>query len=249
LADFTGLSIVTPDGCRQRNRDDGMANKRKQRKARRRVLTVDIGGTHVKFEVSGQSERREFASGPKLTPKRMVSKVKHLTADWSYDVVSIGYPGMVVRDRVVAEPHNLGRGWTDFDFDKAFGCPVKMINDAAMQALGSYQSGKMLFLGLGTGLGTTMIVDGVIEPMELAHLPYRKGKTFEDYVGAAGFRRLGKKKWRRHVIDVIKRLMAALEPEYVVLGGGNVDKLGKLPPHVRKGDNDNAFSGGYKLWS
>ena len=154
----------------------------------------------------------------------------------------------MVRDRVVAEPHNLGRGWTDFDFKKAFGCPVKIINDAAMQALGSYQGGKMLFLGLGTGLGTTMIVDGVIEPMELAHLPYRKGKTFEDYVGAAGLKRLGKKKWRKHVVDVIKRLIAALEPEYVVLGGGNADKLGKLPQRVRLGDNDNAFAGGYKLW-
>jgi len=154
-----------------------------------------------------------------------------------------------MRNRVVAEPHNLGRGWTGFDFEKAFGCPVKILNDAAMQALGSYQGGRMLFLGLGTGLGTAMIVDGVIEPMELAHLPYRKGKTFEDYVGVAGLKRLGKKKWRKHVVDVIERLIAALEPEYVVLGGGNVDRLGKLPPLVRRGENDNAFSGGYKLWS
>lgn len=226
-----------------------MTKKRKGRKAKSQVLTVDVGGTHVKFEISGQTERREFESGPKLSAKRMVSEVRRLTADWSYDVVSIGYPGMVVRDRVVAEPHNLGRGWTGFDFGKAFGRPVKIINDAAMQALGSYGGGKMLFLGLGTGLGTAMIVDGVIEPMELAHLPYRKGKTFEDYVGVAGLERLGKKKWRKHVFDVIKQLMAALEPEYVVLGGGNVDKLGKLPPRVRKGDNDNAFKGGCKLWS
>lgn len=225
-----------------------MTKKRKRRKAKQRILTVDIGGTHVKFEISGQPERREFDSGPKLSAKGMVSKVKRLTADWSYDVVSIGYPGLVVRNRVVAEPHNLGRGWTDFDFAKAFGCPVKIVNDAAMQALGSYQGGKMLFLGLGTGLGAAMIVDGVLEPMELAHLPYRMGRTFEDYLGIAGLKRSGKKKWRKHVFDVIKRLMAALEPEYVVLGGGNVEKLGKLPPRVRKGDNDNAFAGGFKLW-
>jgi polyphosphate glucokinase len=225
-----------------------MANKRKGRKSNRRVLTVDVGGTHVKFEVSGRSERREFESGPKLSAERMVREVKRLTADWGYDVVSIGYPGMVVRDRVVAEPHNLGRGWTDFDFAKAFGRPVKIINDAAMQALGSYDGGKMLFLGLGTGLGTAMIVDGAIEPMELAHLPYRKGETFEDYVGAAALERWGKSKWRKHVVDVIKRLTAALEPEYVVLGGGNANKLGRLPPRVRLGDNDNAFAGGIKLW-
>jgi polyphosphate glucokinase len=225
-----------------------MTKKRKRRKSKRRILTLDVGGTHIKFEISGQSERREFKSGPKLSAKRMVSEVKRLTADWSYDAVSIGYPGLVLRDRVVAEPHNLGNGWAGFDFKKAFGCPVKIINDAAMQALGSYQGGKMLFLGLGTGLGTAMIVDGVIEPMELAHLPYRKGKTFEDYVGAAGLKRLGTKKWRKHVVDVIERLIAALEPEYVVLGGGNAGKLGKLPQHVRLGDNDNAFAGGYKLW-
>jgi polyphosphate glucokinase len=224
------------------------AMTKKGKNRRRRILVVDVGGTHVKFEISGQSDRREFKSGPKLSAKRMVSEVKRLTSDWHYDAVSIGYPGLVVRDRVVAEPHNLGPGWTDFDFKKGFGCPVKIINDAAMQALGSYQGGKMLFLGLGTGLGTTMIVDGVIEPMELAHLPYRKGKTFEDYVGASGLERSGKKKWRKHVVDVIKRLIAALEPEYVVLGGGNAGKLGKLPQRVRLGDNDNAFAGGYKLW-
>jgi polyphosphate glucokinase len=226
-----------------------MTKNRKSRRAKQRILTVDVGGTHVKFEVSDQKERREFNSGPNLSAKRMVSEVKRLTADWSYDVVSIGYPGLVVRNRIVAEPHNLGHGWTDFDFGKAFGCPVKIINDAAMQALGSYKGGKMLFLGLGTGLGTAMIVDGVIEPMELAHLPYRKGKTFEEYVGIAGLQRFGKKKWRKHVVDVIKRLMVALEPEYVVLGGGNVNKLGKLPPRVRKGENDKAFTGGRKLWS
>jgi polyphosphate glucokinase len=226
-----------------------MTKKRKRVKPKHKILTVDVGGTHVKFEISGKTERREFESGPKLSAKAMVREVKRLTSDWRYDVVSIGYPGLVTRNRIGAEPHNLGRGWKGFDFEKAFGCPVRILNDAAMQALGSYAGGRMLFLGLGTGLGTAMILDGVIEPMELAHLPYRKGKTFEDYVGVAGLKRLGKKKWRTHVVDVIKRLTAALQPEYVVLGGGNADKLGKLPPLVRLGDNDNAFAGGYKLWT
>ena len=226
-----------------------MTKRRKPAKSKRKILAVDVGGTHVKCEVNGKSERREFESGPKLSAKRMVREVKRLTSDWSYDLVSIGYPGLVMRNRVVAEPHNLGRGWAGFDFEKAFGCPVRILNDAAMQALGSYQGGRMLFLGLGTGLGTAMIVDGVIEPMELAHLPYRKGKTFEDYVGVAGLKRLGKKKWRKYVVDVIERLIAALEPEDVVLGGGNAHRLAKLPPLVRRGENDNAFAGGYKLWS
>jgi polyphosphate glucokinase len=225
-----------------------MSKRRKRAKSKRKILAVDVGGTHVKFEINGRSERREFESGPKLSAKEMVREVKRMTSDWDYDVVSMGYPGLVMRNRVVAEPHNLGRGWAGFDFEKAFGCPVRILNDAAMQALGSYRGGRMLFLGLGTGLGTAMILDDVIEPMELAHLPYRRGKTFEDYVGAAGLKRLGKKKWRKHVVDVIGRLMAALEPEYVVLGGGNAGKLGKLPPQVRMGDNDNAFAGGYKLW-
>jgi polyphosphate glucokinase len=225
-----------------------MTKRRKRAKSKRKILAVDVGGTHVKFEINGRSERREFESGPKLSAKEMIREVKRLTSDWDYDVVSMGYPGLVMRNRVVAEPHNLGRGWAGFDFEKAFGCPVRILNDAAMQALGSYRGGRMLFLGLGTGLGTAMIVDGVIAPMELAHLPYRRGKTFEDYVGAAGLKRLGKKKWRKHVVDVIGRLTAALEPEYVVLGGGNAGKLGKLPPRVRMGDNDNAFAGGYKLW-
>jgi polyphosphate glucokinase len=226
-----------------------MTKKRKPGKSNRWILAVDVGGTHVKFEVSHQSGRREFKSGPKLSAKRMVSQVKRLTEDWDYHVVSVGYPGLVVQNRVAAEPYNLGRGWVGFNFEKAFGCPAKIINDAAMQALGSYEGGRMLFLGLGTGLGSAMIIDGTIEPMELAHLPYQKGKTFEDYVGAAGLERLGEKKWRKHVIDIVKRLTAALEPEYVVLGGGNADKLGKLPSHVRMGRNDNAFRGGYKLWS
>ncbi len=182
-----------------------------------------------------------------MTPKEMVSGVKKLAADWAYDAVSIGYPGPVLRGRPVAEPHNLGRGWVGFDFAGAFGRPVKVVNDAAMQALGSYRGGKMLFLGLGTGLGSTMIVDGNVEPMELGHLPYKKG-TFEDYVGHAGLERHGKKKWRRHVADVVKRLIAALEPDETVIGGGNVGKLAALPQHARAGDNANAFLGGLRLW-
>jgi polyphosphate glucokinase len=214
-----------------------------------KILTLDVGGTHVKFEVSGNPERREFESGKHLSAKKMVAKVKEMTNDWSYDVIAIGYPGLVSHDQVTAEPRNLGRGWAGFDFAKAFRHPVKILNDAAMQALGGYEGGRMLFLGLGTGLGTAMIVDGIIVPMELAHLPYRKGRTFEQYVGSAGLQRLGKKRWRRWVLDVIDRLTAALEPEYVILGGGNAVKIGKLPEPVRLGNNDNAFEGGYRLWA
>jgi len=213
------------------------------------VLAIDVGGSHVKVMTSRERTRRAFASGPDLSARAMVKQVKELTADWSYDVVSLGYPGPVVRNRPLAEPHNLGRGWAGFDFEKAFGRPTKVVNDALMQALGGYEGGKMLFLGLGTGLGSAMIVDGVLEPMELGHLPYRKGKSFEDYVGAAGLKRHGKKKWKRFVDDVAKRLVAALEPEYVVLGGGNADKLGRLPPKARLGDNGAAFEGGFRLWS
>ncbi len=222
---------------------------RKKKRSRRRILVLDVGGTHVKFELSGQRQRREFKSGPQMSARRMVSEVKRLTKDWHYDVISIGYPGFVLRGRVVADPHNLGSGWAGFDFQKAFGRPVKLVNDAVMQAVGSYDGGRMLFLGLGTGLGSAMIIDGVIEPMELAHLPYRKGKTFEHFAGAAGLQRLGKQKWRKHVLDIIGRLTAALEPEYVVLGGGNAGKVGKLPQGVRLGNNDNAIRGGFKLWN
>jgi polyphosphate glucokinase len=211
------------------------------------VLVVDIGGTSVKILASGHKIHRSFPSGPKLTPKEMVSGVKRLAADWAYDAVSMGYPGPVLRGRPIAEPHNLGSGWVGFDFVAAFGRPVKVVNDAAMQALGSYRGGKMLFLGLGTGLGSTMIVDGIVEPMELGHLPYKKG-TYEDYIGKVGLERRGKKKWRRDVADVVARLIAALEPEDTVLGGGNVHKLTVLPPHCRAGDNDNAFRGGFRLW-
>jgi polyphosphate glucokinase len=211
------------------------------------VLVIDVGGTHVKILATGQSEPRELVSGQTLAAEQMVSEVKKLAGDWNYEVVSIGYPGLVVHGRPVTEPYNLGQGWVGFDYGAAFGCPVKVLNDAAMQALGSYRGGKMLFLGLGTGLGSAMVVDGIVEPMELAHLPYRKG-TFEDYVGIRGLRRLGKKKWRRHVADVVARLVAALEPEDVVLGGGNVKKLKELPPSCRAGDNANAFLGGFRLW-
>jgi len=211
------------------------------------VLVIDIGGTHVKILATGQDKPREFASGPKLTPQQMVAGVKNLARGWKFDVISMGYPGLVLRDRVVAEPHNLGRGWLHFDFEGAFGRPVKIVNDAAMQALGSYKGGKMLFLGLGTGLGSALVVDGIVEPMELGHLPYKKG-TYEKYVGQRGLEKRGKKKWRRHVEDVVASLTAALEPEDVVLGGGNVRMLKELPTGCRAGDNANAFLGGFRLW-
>src|ERR1700756_534279 len=192
------------------------------------VLVVDVGGTHVKILVTGQKQSREFPSGPALTAKQMVAGVKKLAGDWKCDAVSIGYPGPVIRNRPLAEPYNLGRGWMGCDFEAAFKRPVKVVNDAAMQALGCYNGGSMLFLGLGTGLGTAMIVDGIVEPMELGHLPYKKA-TYEDYLGRAGLKRLGKKRWRHHVDDVVQRLIAALEPDEVVIGGGNAKKLKELP--------------------
>jgi polyphosphate glucokinase len=211
------------------------------------VLVVDVGGTHVKVLVTGQSAPRMFCSGIALGPADMVSGVQKIAADWSYDVVSIGYPGPVLRGQPVAEPRNLGSGWVGFNFETAFKRPVKLVNDAAMQALGSYKGGKMLFLGLGTGLGSTLIADGIIEPMELGHLPYKR-HTYEDYVGERGLERWGKHKWRKHVADVVTRLIAALEPEDVVLGGGNVKELEELPSGCRRGDNANAFIGGFRLW-
>jgi polyphosphate glucokinase len=211
------------------------------------VLVVDVGGSHVKILATGQKEPRKFVSGPTLTPQQMVAEVKKLAGDWKYDHVSIGYPGPVLHGQPVAEPHNLAPGWVGFNYRGAFGCPVKLVNDAAMQALGSYKKGKMLFLGLGTGLGSTLIVDGIVEPMELGHLPYKKA-TYEDYVGLRGLEKHGPQKWRRHVADVVKLLVAALEPDDVVLGGGNVKRLKELPPGSRAGDNMNAFKGGFRLW-
>jgi polyphosphate glucokinase len=212
-----------------------------------RVLVVDIGGTHVKVLATGQKEPREFSSGPTLTAEQMVDGVKTVAAEWAYDAVSIGYPGPVLHGRPLVEPRHLGTGWVGFDYQSAFGCRVKVVNDAAMQALGSYCGGKMLFLGLGTGLGSTMIVAGIVEPMELGHLPYRDG-TFEQYVGLHGLETHGLAQWRRDVEDVVARLTAALEPDDVVLGGGNVHQLETLPPGCRAGDNSNAFVGGERLW-
>jgi polyphosphate glucokinase len=211
------------------------------------VLVIDVGGTHVKILATGQTDKREFASGPTMTAEQMVGGVRKLARGWSYDVVSVGYPGPVLHNRAVADPHNLGRGWMGFDFNTAFKRPVKVINDAAMQALGGYRKGKMLFLGLGTGLGSTLIVNGIVEPMELGHLPYKKG-TYEDYVGVRGLERLGKKRWRKHVFDVVNRLVAALEPDDIVLGGGNAAMLKEMPPRCRLGDNANAFKGGFRMW-
>jgi polyphosphate glucokinase len=211
------------------------------------VLAVDIGGTHVKALATGQKNQRAFVSGPTLSPQRMVSKLRKLVADWKYDVVSIGYPGPVLQDRPVSEPWNLGAGWAGFDFSAAFKRPVKIINDAAMQALGCYQGGKMLFLGLGTGLGSAFVVSSMVEPMELGHLPY-KTATFEDYVGVRGLKKYGETKWQNYVTDVVERLTAAIEPDEVVLGGGNVKRLKSLPSGCRAGDNANAFLGGFRLW-
>jgi polyphosphate glucokinase len=213
-----------------------------------KILSIDVGGTHVKVLATGQRESRKAVSGPTMTPRRMVAMVKKLTADWSYDVVSIGYPGPVVHARPVAEPKNLGAGWVGFDFRKAFGKPVRIVNDAAMQALGSYEGGRMLFLGLGTGLGSAMIVDGILEPMEIAHLPYKKGKTYEDFVGLRGLEKLGKKHWRRAVVDVLAQLTKALEADYVVLGGGNAQLFDTPPKGARLGNNANAFRGGFLIW-
>jgi hypothetical protein len=213
-----------------------------------KILVLDVGGTHIKILATGHKTFIEIPSGPKMTPRKMVAHVLKAIAGWKYSVAAIGYPGPVLHGKPVADPHNLGRGWVGFDFPKALGCPVKIINDAAMQALGHYEGGRMLFLGLGTGLGSALIVDGVLEPMELAHLPYKHGRTYEDYVGLRGLKRLGKKKWRQNVFDVVKRLKAALEADYVVLGGGNAKVLKKIPPGARLGNNANAFRGGYRLW-
>ena len=211
------------------------------------VLAVDVGGSHVKAVLNGVDERRRFVSGHKMTAEQMVAGVLQETADWDYVGVSVGVPGPVVDGKVVREPVNLGPGWVGFEFEQAFGKPTKVVNDAAMQALGSYDGGRMLFLGLGTGLGTTLIIDGVVAPMELGHLPYRKA-TFEDYVGEAGLERDGHKRWQKHVVETIEYLSAALLPDYVVLGGGNARELHEVPPNCRLGHNEDAFLGGFRLW-
>lgn len=213
-----------------------------------RVLVIDVGGTHIKVMVTGQRVPRKIVSGPEMTARRMVSKVKQLAAQWPYDVVTIGYPGPVAHGRPIRDPVNIGGGWVGFDYRRAFGHPVKLLNDAAMQAMGSYEGGRMLFLGLGTGLGSTMIADGIVEPFELAHLPYKSGRTYEDYVGVRGLKKFGKKKWRKYVLDVISRLQQAVEPEYIVIGGGNAKKLRGLPRNARLGDNRKAMVGGFLAW-
>ena len=212
-----------------------------------KVLAVDVGGSHVKVVLNGLDERRRFVSGPDMTAKQMVAGVLDLTKDWEYIGLSVGVPGPVADGKVVREPVNLGKGWKGFDFGDAFGKPTKVINDAAMQALGSYDGGRMLFLGLGTGLGTTLIFDGVIAPMELGHLPYKKA-TFEDYVGEAALERDGYKHWKKSVYDTIEHLTRALLPEYIVLGGGNARELDELPANCRLGHNEDAFLGGFRLW-
>jgi len=213
-----------------------------------RILVIDLGGTNVKMLASGQKEPRKYPSGPTMTPRRMVRVVKKSVRDWRFDRVSLGFPGPIINECPLREPHNLGSGWMGFNFGKAFGCPVKVINDAAMQALGSYKGGRMLFLGLGTGLGAAMIVDGMLQPMELAHLVYKNGKTYEDYLGLRGLERSGKKKWRKHVVTIVKKLKIALKADYVVLGGGNSKKLKKLPLGAQLGSNANAFLGGFRMW-
>lgn len=218
------------------------------RRAPRRILVIDVGGTHIKFRVDGRGRIFKFRSGPELGPGRMARKVLKRARGLAYDAISIGYPGLVFHGRIAAEPHNLGKGWVGFDFAAAFGKPVRIVNDAAMQAIGSYRGGRMLFLGLGTGLGATLIIDGVVEPTEIGHMPYLKGRTFEDYLGERGRRRLGTRKWRAAVGDVVAHLKTALEADYVVLGGGNAARLKRLPPGARHGDNRNAFVGGVRLW-
>jgi predicted NBD/HSP70 family sugar kinase len=213
-----------------------------------KTLVVDVGGTNVKILATGQKQVRKIPSGPDMSPEEMIDAVKAAAEDWQYTRVSIGYPGPVAHGQPLMEPANLGRGWVGYDFAEHFGRPVKLINDASMQALGSYEGGRMLFLGLGTGLGSALIIDNVLAPLELAHLPYRSGLTFEDYVGARGLERMGKKKWRHYVEDVTARLRAALVADYVVLGGGNAKKLKTLPASCRLGDNSHAFIGGNRLW-
>ncbi|MCP3979740.1 MAG: ROK family protein [bacterium] len=213
-----------------------------------RVLVIDIGGSSIKLLATGQTERTRLPSSSDLTPDEMVSRVKEAGGDWTYDVVSIGYPGPVEGNAILVEPKNLGDGWVGFDFGRALGRPVKIVNDAAMQAIGSYQGDEMLFLGLGTGLGSALIAHGALQPLELAHLPYNKGRTYEDYLGKNGLKKRGKKKWREKVFEIVPAFHAAFQVDYVVLGGGNAKLLDELPPHTRRGGNALAFEGGFRLW-
>jgi polyphosphate glucokinase len=222
--------------------------RRSLHSAKLHVLVIDVGGTNVKILATGNRAPRKTPSGPTMTPQHMVKSVQQLASDWSYDAISLGYPGPVRDGRPVAEPKNLSAGWVKFDFEKAFNCPVKVINDAAMQALGSYEGGRMLFLGLGTGLGSALVTDRVLVPMELSHVQYRKGRTYEDHVGVRALQRYGKTKWMRYVEDVVLTLRDAFQADYVVLGGGNAKKLTNLPQWARLGDNNRAFVGGFHLW-
>jgi polyphosphate glucokinase len=233
-----------PGRTRRRRPSSKLSNK----KTPRHILVLDVGGMHVKFRVGVRTAIQKLVTGPEMTPARMVREVCSSVRNLTYDAVSIGYPGLVFRGRIAAEPHNLGKGWVRFDFARAFGKPVRVVNDAAMQAIGSYTGGRMLFLGLGTGLGATLIINGIVEPTEAGHLPFRHGLTFEDYVGERGRERLGNKRWRKAVAEVLRVLKTAFEPDYVVIGGGNAPRLRKLPRDVRLGDNRNAFIGGQRLW-
>lgn len=212
------------------------------------VLAIDLGGTHLKVHLSTGGEKRSVVSGPTMTPKKMVAAVREMTKDWEYGFVGMGYPGPVKDSRPSADPHNLGPGWKGYDFEEAFGKPTQIVNDALLQAIGSYEGGRMLFLGLGTGLGTAMIMDNVCVPLEIGHLPYRKTLSYEDYIGLRGLKRRGKDKWRESVADIATMFQAAYEPDYIVIGGGNVDKLKDMPENCRRGDNENAFVGGFRLW-
>ena len=224
------------------------ARRPTRRPATARVLVIDVGGSHVKFRMGPEGEIRRFESGPEMTAALMARRVRQQAKDLPYEAVSIGYPGPVVRGRIVGEPHNLGQGWVRYDFGKVLGRPVRIVNDATMQALGSYEGGRMLFLGLGTGLGTALILDGTVESMEIGHAHFKRGRTFEDYLGEPGRKRLGTKRWRKAVAEVVEQLKAVFEVDYVVLGGGNVKRLKRLPEGARTGDNLNAFAGGLRLW-
>jgi polyphosphate glucokinase len=233
---------------KQRQSGQNLKHMAESKPTPRRILVIDIGGTHVKFRVGRRGAEQKFASGPAMTPQLMMQQLRQLAPHLSYDAASVGYPGVVLRGRIAAEPHNLGKGWVGFDFAKALGVPVRIVNDAAMQALGSYAGGRMLFLGLGTGLGVSLILDGELEPTELGHIPYKHGRTYEDYLGERGRKLRGTKKWRKSVAEIAAHLMSALEVNYVVLGGGNASRLNKLPAGARLGDNLNALRGGLRLW-